>query len=50
MLTLWGKEGYGWSPIVEAGKGVSTKASGFILVSESLPEIISASSKAVNCT
>ena len=24
MLTLWGKEGYGWSPIVEAGKGVST--------------------------
>jgi hypothetical protein len=26
MLTLWGKEGYGWSPIVEAGKGVSTRA------------------------
>ena len=26
MLTLWGKEGYGWSPIVEAGKGVSTLA------------------------
>jgi hypothetical protein len=26
MLTLWGKEGYGWrwSPNVEAGKGVST--------------------------
>jgi hypothetical protein len=24
MLTLWGKGGCGWSPNVEAGKGVST--------------------------
>jgi hypothetical protein len=24
MLTLWGKGGYGGSPNVEAGKGVST--------------------------
>jgi hypothetical protein len=24
MLALWGKEGYGWSPNVEAGKGIST--------------------------
>jgi hypothetical protein len=30
MLTLWGKGGYGGSPNVEAGKGVSTnKAVGF---------------------
>ena len=26
MLTLWGKGGYGGSPNVEAGKGVSTPA------------------------
>jgi hypothetical protein len=43
MLTLLGKGGYGGSPNVEAGKGVSTrpwplaKGKNFILVSECLP-------------